>query len=78
MPDDDPKDWEPIEEETLPERLSRKWEEQESLGPQTISCPVCAQPIPTESATCLFCSALIGHDSGLLGKILLWLKSIFK
>lgn len=79
MPNEDgePKDWDAAEEETPQENLKRKWVEREYFGKKTVDCPSCRKEVPAESLSCLFCGARIFHDSGLLGKILKWVKKIF-
>ena len=71
--DEDPKDWE-MEDEDPPENLKRKWIEQEYFGNKTVVCASCKKHIPADSVTCLFYEARVYHDTGLLGKILKWLK----
>lgn len=66
-----------MEDEDPPENLKRKWIEREYFGKKTASCPSCGKIVPSEGLTCLFCGAEIFHDSGLLGKILKWIRGIF-
>lgn len=70
---DGPKDWE-VKDEDPPEELKRKWVEREHFGKRTVECPACKKAVPSESVSCLFCGAGIPHDTGLLGKVLRWLK----
>ncbi|OGW72553.1 MAG: hypothetical protein A2Y02_02490 [Omnitrophica bacterium GWA2_52_12] len=78
MQDDDPKDWEPVEEVEAPEKLRRKWIEREYFGPETVACPVCQKHVPAETVACLFCGAQMDYDSGPLGKMLRWFKGLFR
>ena len=73
---EDPKDWEQ-EDENPPENLKRKWIEREYFGKETVPCPACKKFVPTENLTCLFCGAPISYDTGILGKILKWIKKLF-
>lgn len=75
--DDEPDDSE-IEDEKPNENLKRKWIEREYFGKKTVECPSCGKIVPAEGMKCLFCGAQIFHDSGVLGKILKWVKGIFK
>ena len=74
--DKEPKDWE-IEDEEPPEKLQRKWNEEELSSKETVVCPACRKRVPRENLTCIFCGARVFQDSGFLGKILAWLKRIF-
>jgi len=73
--DDEPKDWE-IEDEEPPEKLRRKWDDEEAKELKAVSCPKCKQPLPGDAFQCLYCGAQVFHDSGLLGKIWKWLKGL--
>ena len=75
--DNEPKDWE-AEDENPPENLKRKWVEREYFGKKMVVCPSCHKPASSDSVSCPFCGAQIFHDSGLLGKILKWIKGISK
>ncbi len=76
MNEEEPKDWE-REEENPPENLKRKWVEREYFGRETSQCRACKKFVPSENLTCLFCGSALHFDSGVLGKILRWLKSLF-
>lgn len=69
--EDEPKDWE-IDEEEPPEKLKRKWDQEERVEHRAIPCPKCAKLVPEDSLACLFCGAQVFRDSGFLGKILRW------
>lgn len=75
---DDPKDWEEMEEENPPENLRRKWIEREYFGKETVVCPSCQKHVPSECIDCIFCGKQVYFDSGLLGKILKWFKDLFR
>ena len=75
---EEPEDWDPDREETPPENLKRKWIEREYFGKETQRCPTCGKYVPAESLTCMFCGGGVTHDTGLLGRIIGWLKSILK
>ena len=74
--EEEPKDWE-IEDEEPPEKLRRKWIEDGLSSRETVDCPACRKKLPRESLTCLFCGAPVYQDSGILGKILKWIKKVF-
>ena len=74
--EEEPKDWE-IEDENPPEKLRRKWIEDDLSPKEAVDCPACKKKLPRESLTCLFCGAQVYQDSGLLGKLLHWFKKIF-
>ena len=78
MNDDDPKDWEKVEEEKVPENLRRKWIVEDHFHNKPIICPSCRKPVDRDSLTCLFCGAGVNEDSGFLGKLLKWFKQIFR
>lgn len=73
--EEDPKDWE-WPEEVPPERLQRKWETEESHEKPAVACPSCKKRVPADSFQCLYCGGQIFYDSGLLGKILKWIRSL--
>ena len=76
--DNDPKDWEELPEEEVPEKLERKWgRESASSFQEPLICPSCKKDLPRDSVVCLFCGTRVFHDSGLLGKLLRWFKNIF-
>ena len=70
--EEEPKDWE-IEEESPPEKLRKKWDKDDLLE-KMVECPACKKRQPQRSLNCLFCGARIFEDSGLLGKILKWIR----
>ncbi len=74
--DDEAKDWE-IEDENPPENLKRKWIVREYFGKKTVICSSCKKSVPSEGISCILCGAQIYQDSGVLGKILKWVKGIF-
>jgi hypothetical protein len=77
--DEEPKDWDPEKEENPPENLKRKWIEREYFGKDEVAkCEACGKFVPADTLTCLFCGGSIPHDTGLLGKIIRWLKSCFR
>jgi hypothetical protein len=49
-----PKDWE-VRDEEAPERLQKKWEQEEARGPRRTVCPSCKKETSTENLTCIFC-----------------------
>ncbi len=71
--EDEPKDWE-MEEEEPPERLKRKWEEEEQKELKADFCRSCHQALPGDAFQCFYCGTQVFRDSGLLGKILKWLR----
>lgn len=79
MADDDPKDWEPIEDEVPPDPLKRKWEREEIMPKDPVRCQRCGKFSPSAGLRCLFCGTALAHkDVGLLTTIVLWFKSLFK
>ena len=74
--EEEPKDWE-IEEENPPERLQRKWDQEEMEGRRVVTCSRCQKLVPADSLTCIFCGAGVFRDSGLLGKMVKWFKQFF-
>ena len=75
--DEGPSDWE-IKDEDPPERLQRKWEQEESTGPRRVLCPSCKKETPSENLTCIFCGKELSHASGSRGGFLTWVKRLFK
>ena len=73
---DELKDWE-VEDENPHENLARKWVEREYFDKKTVDCPYCRKAVPSDSVSCLYCGAQIFQDSGLLGRIFKWIKSVF-
>lgn len=73
---EDEADWEGGEENP-PENLKRKWVEREYFGKEMVPCPACKKFVPAENLTCLFCGVPTDLDTGLLGKILKWIKGFF-
>jgi hypothetical protein len=71
--EDDPKDWE-LNEETPPDKLQKKWEHDDYEERPAVVCPSCKKRVPADSFRCLYCSTRVFHDSGLLGRILKWIK----
>ena len=72
--DEELNDWEMEEEETPPDKLKKKWEKEERSPNETAVCNSCGKRIPVETVACLYCGEAVYHDTGLLGKILRWLK----
>lgn len=75
MPEDEeePKEWE-IEEEKPPERLERKWDEEEKVIQEPVPCPSCRKLNPATNLTCVFCEARFYRPSGFLNRLLKWLS----
>ena len=78
MSEDDPKEWEEVPEVDPPENLKRKWVVEDHFGKKQVPCPACRKLVPADSLTCLFCDATVCQDSGPLGRIVSWLKRIFR
>ncbi len=72
--EDDPKDWEIPEEGEVPERLQKKWDEEEYKEQPAVTCPACKKRVSADSFRCLYCGERVFKDSGLLGKILKWFR----
>ena len=75
--EDEVPEWE-SQEENPPENLKRKWIEREYFGKETVQCPACQKKVPADNLICLFCGAAIDFDTGVLGKILKWIKGFFR
>lgn len=52
--DEGPHDWE-MKDEEPPEKLQKKWEREETRGPQGVVCPSCKKETPDENRACIFC-----------------------
>lgn len=74
---DEPKDWEESSE-TPPDKLRRKWDKEESEEPAAIPCPFCKKRVPGSSFFCMYCGNRIFEDSGILGRILMWVRRLFR
>ena len=66
------------EEEIPPGRLQDKWFRRELSFKETVECPACKKELPRDTVTCLFCGARVFYDSGLLGRLMKWLKKLFQ
>lgn len=75
MTNEESNDWEE-EEEVPPEKLQKKWEREDYEEPPAVECPSCKKRVPASTFKCLYCGEQVFHDSGLLGKILKWLRGI--
>ncbi len=73
---DEPKDWEDHEERP-PDKLRRKWDKEESEEPAPITCRFCKKRVSGASFFCMYCGARIFEDSGILGRILMWIRRLF-
>ena len=65
-------------EELPPGKLQDKWFREELSFKETVTCAACGKELPRETLACLFCGARVFQDSGLLGKILKWFRTLFK
>lgn len=65
-----------LDEEIIPEKLREKWDNQADKHLSYILCPLCHKQILEESLSCLYCHGLIPRETGLLGKMLLWVKRL--
>ena len=74
--EEEPKDWEAQEEEP-PERLQKKWEQEEIKGPRRIVCPSCKKETPRENLACIFCGAVVPQGNGPVRCFLTWAKRLF-
>ena len=71
--DDEPKDWEELDEEVPPEHLQRKWDNEEPDFHKTTTCPGCKQLVSADVLTCAVCGAQVFRESGFLRKLLKWI-----
>ncbi len=74
--EEDPKDWEG-RDEVPPEKLQKKWDRDEYEEKPAVECPSCKKRVPADSFKCLYYGSQVFQDSGLLGKILKWIRSLF-
>jgi len=75
--DEEPYDWE-IKDEKPPERLQKKWDEEEAKEPRRVVCPSCKKETSTENLTCIFCGATLTQESCPSSCFLTWIKHLFK
>ncbi len=73
MPSEDIPEWEMPEEEA-PEKLRKKWDSEELEEKPAVTCPACKKRVPADSFRCIYCGERVFKDSGLLGKILKWVR----
>lgn len=57
---ENPKDWE-LNEEIPPERMRRKWEEEEIEGFSPVLCFHCERAVRTDSLLCPFCGETLSQ-----------------
>ena len=74
---DEPKDWE-NEDVVPPETLQKKWEREEMEERPAVICAACKKRVPADSFRCLYCGAVVFRDSGILGKMMKWIKFLFR
>ncbi len=74
--EDEPKDWE-NQDEVPAERLQRKWDSEEMEEKPAVTCPGCQKRVPASILRCIYCGHRVFHDSGLLGKILKWVRGLW-
>ncbi|MFA5391273.1 MAG: hypothetical protein WC331_07610 [Candidatus Omnitrophota bacterium] len=72
-----PRDWE-IKDEEPSEQLKKKWEQEETRGPQTAVCPSCKKETPAENLACIFCGVAILQENCPISCFLTWIKRLFK
>ncbi len=75
--DEEPKDWE-IKDEEPPERLRKKWENEETTVSPIVVCPSCKKEVPSGNPRCIFCGAVMMQESCPLNCFWGWLKQLFK
>ncbi len=68
-------DWEE-QDEIPPEKLQKQWEKEEYEEKPAVPCPSCHKRLPASSFKCLYCGGQVFHDSGLLGKIMKWIRKL--
>ena len=73
----DEPDFLPPPEEEQPEKLRKKWEEEdfqdEFEGKQVKRCPHCSKWIEKRSFSCLYCGQRIFQESGPIGRMARWI-----
>ena len=74
--DEGPKDWE-LKDEEPPERLQKKWDQEEAPCSQPVICPSCKKDNPATSLTCIFCSSVLSQTSCPVRCVLKWFKRLF-
>jgi hypothetical protein len=75
--DEELPDWE-VKDEEPPERLQKKWEQEEARGPRTVVCPSCKKETSAENIACIFCGAEIFEEISLSRCFFAWVKHLFK
>ena len=73
--DEDPKDWEQ-NDEVPPEKLQKQWDRDEMDEMPAVEWPSCKKQVPASSFKCVYCGDQIFFDSGLLGKIMRWIRKL--
>ena len=75
--DEGPKDWE-LKDEEPPDRLQKKWEQEEDSDPGRIVCPSCKKEAPAGNLTCIFCETVLPQGSCPISCFFSWIKRLFK
>ena len=75
--DEEPHDWE-IKDEEAPERLQKKWEQEEASGSRPVVCPSCKKETSSENLACVFCGSVIPRESCPFRCFFAWVKHLFK
>ena len=75
----EPEEWEEenIPEEDAPENLKRKWAVEDHFQREAVPCPSCGKLVSPSILTCIYCGKAVCEDTGFLGKLVKWFKSIF-
>ena len=63
-----------FEEEQEPEALKRKWDAEDASNCAPQICKSCGHEVAGDAFFCLFCGERVFEKSGLLGKIVFFMK----
>ena len=74
--DEELPDWE-VKDEEPPERLQKKWEQEETGERRKVVCRSCKREISSGDLTCIFCGAEIFEENA-LDRFLSWIKRLFR
>ncbi|MFH0985348.1 MAG: hypothetical protein V1882_07405 [Candidatus Omnitrophota bacterium] len=74
--DEELPDWE-VKDEEPPERLQKKWEQEETGGHRTVLCRACKKETSSGNLTCVFCGSEIFEENA-LDRLLNSIKRFFR
>ena len=74
--DDELPDWE-VKDEEPPERLQKKWEQEETREHRTVLCRACKKETSSGNLICVFCGVEI-FEENTFDCLLNWIKRLFR